>query len=139
MRFQRAFTFSELLIVVAALAMLAAAAVPRFIAINSEIRAGAVEALAVNVQSSANLTNRIWLSNGQPERLTIDGQLLEMRFGFPTGNSISDIVINSGDFIFRDGYFKHRESEADQGCAVLYIPPSSPESAPVVIPYIDGC
>ncbi len=139
MRFQRAFTFSELLIVVAALAMLAAAAVPRFIAINSEIRAGAVEALAVNVQSSANLTNRIWLSNGQPARLMVDGRVLEMRFGFPTENSISEIVINNGAFVFNDGYFKHRDLLTEQGCAVLYIPPSNPESSPIVIPYIDGC
>ncbi len=139
MRFQRAFTFSELLIVVAALAMLAAAAVPRFIAINSEIRAGAVAALAVNVQSSANLTNRIWLSNGQPARLMVDGRVLEMRFGFPTENSISEIVINNGAFVFNDGYFKHRDLLTEQGCAVLYIPPSNPESSPIVIPYIDGC
>ena len=139
MKSQRAFTFSELVVAVAALAILAAAAVPRFIAINSEIRAGAVGALAVNVQSSAHLTNRIWLSNGQPARLTVDGQLLEMRFGYPTENSISEIVINSGDFMFSDGYFKHRESVSQQGCAVLYIPPSNPESSPVVIPYTDGC
>ena len=139
MRLQRAFTFSELIIVVAALAILAAAAVPRFIAINSDIRAGAVDALAVNVQSSAQLVNRIWLSNGQPAMLTVDGQLLELRFGYPTEMSIGDVVINSGDFIFRDGYFKHRESAAEQGCAVLYIPPSNPESLAMVIPYTESC
>ena len=139
MRLQKAFTFSELLIAVAALAMLAAAAVPRFIAINSEIRAGTVEALAVNVQSSAHLANRIWRSNGQPGRLTVDGQFLELRFGYPTKNSISEIVIDTGDFVFRDGYFKHRELLSEQGCAVLYIPPSSPESLPIVIPYTESC
>jgi prepilin-type N-terminal cleavage/methylation domain-containing protein len=139
MRFQRAFTFSELLIVAAALAMLAAAAVPHFIAINSEIRIGAVEALAVNVQSSADLANRIWHSNGQPSRLTVDGEALELRFGYPTGDSIGEIVINNGDFVFRDGYFQHRESMSEQGCAVLYIPPPNPEASPVVIPYTDGC
>ena len=139
MRIQRAFTFSELIIVVAALAILAAAAVPRFIAINSDIRASAVEALAVNVQSSAQLINRIWLSNGQPARLTADGQSLELRFGFPTENSIGDIVINNGDFVFIYGYFKHRDLLSEQGCAVLYIPPSNPESSPVVIPYTDNC
>ena len=139
MRFQKAFTLSELLIAVAALAILAAAAVPRFYAINSEIRVGAVEALAANVQSSAHLTNRIWFSNGQPPRLTVDGQVLEMRFGYPTDRSISEIVVNTGDFIFQDGYFKHRESRAGQSCAVLYIPPSNPKSTPVVIPYTDGC
>ena len=139
MRLQRAFTFSELLIVVAVLAVLAAAAVPRFIAINSEIRASAVEGLAANVRSSAELTNRILISNGQPARLTVAGRVLETRFGYPTERSISEIVINSGDFIFNDGYFKHRELSSEQGCAVLYIPPSNPDSAPIVIPYTDGC
>ncbi len=139
MRLQKAFTFSELLIVVAMLAMLAAVAVPRFYAINSEIRAGAVEALAVNVQSSADLINHIWLSNGQPARLTIDGQLLEMRFGFPTENSIDEIVVNSGDFVFQDGYFNHRDLLSTPGCAVLYIAPPNPQAEPVVITYTDGC
>ena len=139
MRLQSAFTFSELLISVAVLAILAAAAVPRYIAINSEVRTGAVEALAANIQSSAHLTNRIWLSNGQPARMTADGQPLEMRFGYPTESSISDIVINSGAFIFKDGYFKHRDLLSKQGCAVLYVPPSKPQSSPNIIPYTDGC
>ena len=139
MRLQKAFTFSELLIVVAILAILAAAAVPRFMAINTEVRTAAVDALAVNIQSSAHLTNRIWRSNGQPARLTVDGRIFETRFGYPTEDSISEIVINSGDFMFQDGYFKHRELASRQGCAVLYIPPPNPEAGPVVIPYTDGC
>jgi prepilin-type N-terminal cleavage/methylation domain-containing protein len=139
MRRQKAFTFSELLIVVAVLAMLAAAAVPHFQAVNSEIRAGAVEALAVNVRSSAQLTNRIWLSNGRPAKLTVDGRALDMRFGYPTENSISEIVVNSGDFVFQDGYFNHRELLSTPGCAVLYIPPPNPDTEPVVISYTEGC
>ena len=139
MRLQKAFTFTELLIVVSVMAMLAAAAVPRFHAINREIRAGAVEALAVNVESSARLTNRIWLSNNRPARVTADGQLLEMRFGYPTENSISEVVINSGDFVFKDGYWKHQELLSTQGCAVLYIPPPNPDVDPVIITYTDGC
>lgn len=139
MRRQKAFTFLELLIAVAILVMLTAAAVPRFYAINREVRSGAVKALAANVESSAQLTNRIWLSNERPPRLTVDGQLLEMRYGYPTENSISDVVINSGDFVFADGYWKHRESLSEPGCAVLYIPPSNPQTEPVVITYTDGC
>ncbi|TDJ10596.1 MAG: prepilin-type N-terminal cleavage/methylation domain-containing protein [Gammaproteobacteria bacterium] len=139
MSLQRAFTFTELLIVVAVLAMLAAAAVPRFAAINKDIRAGAVEALATNVQSSAHLTNRIWLSNGRPARLTVDGRMLEMRFGYPTESSIREVVVTSGDFLFKVGYWQHRELLSAPGCAVLYIPPPNPESEPVVISYTDGC
>ncbi|MCH6549680.1 MAG: prepilin-type N-terminal cleavage/methylation domain-containing protein [Proteobacteria bacterium] len=139
MSLQRAFTFTELLIVVAVLAMLAAAAVPRFVAINKDIRAGAVEALATNVRSSAHLTNRIWLSNGRPARLTVDGRMLEMRFGYPTESSIREVVVTSGDFLFKVGYWQHRELLSAPGCAVLYIPPPNPESEPVVISYTDGC
>ena len=139
MSLQRAFTFTELLIVVAVLAMLAAAAVPRFAAINKDIRAGAVEALATNVQSSAHLTNRIWLSNGRSARLTVDGRMLEMRFGYPTESSIREVVVSSGDFLFKVGYWQHRELLSAPGCAVLYIPPPNPESEPVVISYTDGC
>jgi prepilin-type N-terminal cleavage/methylation domain-containing protein len=139
MRGQKAFTFSELLVAVALLAMLAAAAVPRFLAINSESRVRAVEALAVNVRSSAHLTNRIWRSNNRPSRLTVDGQVLEMRFGYPTENSIDSIVVNSGDFVFQGGYFNHRELLTTPGCAVLYIPPPAPDIEPDVFTYTDGC
>ena len=69
----------------------------------------------------------------------VDGQELEMRYGFPTENSIDDIVINSGEFVFQDGYFNHREILATPGCAVLYVPPPSPDAEPVVITYSDGC
>lgn len=139
MRSQKAFTLSELLIVVAVLAMLAAAAVPRFYAINSEIRANAVQALAANVRSSAHLTHRIWLANGQPARLKVDGQVLEMRFGYPTEISIERIVVDSGDFNFEEGYFSHRDTDSAAGCAALYIPPPNPDSEPAVIAYTDGC
>ena len=103
------------------------------------MRAASVDALAVNIRSSAHLTNRIWLSNGKSARLTVDGQLLEMRFGYPTEDSIQEIVINNGEFVFQDGYFKHRELLSEQGCAVLYVPPPNPEIAPLVIPYTEGC
>lgn len=139
MRLQPAFTFTELLIVVAALAMLAAAAVPRFFAVNKEIRTGAVQALAANVESSANLTNRIWASSGHSPRLTVDGQEVDMRYGYPTERSISDVVVSNGDFLFADGYWKHKHSSSASGCAVLYVQPSNPASEPVVISYTEGC
>ena len=54
-----------------------------------------------------------------------------MRFGFPTENSIDEIVVNSGDFVFQDGYFNHRELLSTPGCAVLYIaPPNEAEEFP---------
>ncbi len=98
-----------------------------------------MEALAANVRSSIELTHRIWVSNSRPPQLKIGGEALELRYGYPTEQSISSIVVNSGDFILQDGYFKHRELLSSPGCAVLYIPPTNPDAKPVVMAYTNGC
>ena len=139
MRSQAGFTFTELLTVVTAMAMMAAVAVPRYAAINSDTRSQSVRSLAANVQSSAALSHKVWKATGQPVRLKLDGETVDMRFGYPTDSSIEDLVVMSGDFEFSDGYWKHRESETGQGCAVLYIPPPNPNADASVITYSDGC
>jgi hypothetical protein len=139
MRSDAGFTFTELLTVVTATAMMAAVAVPRYAMINSDSRGQAVRSLAANVKSSSNLSHKVWKATGQPMRMTLDGRSVDMRFGYPTETSIAEIVVTSGEFEFADGYWKHRESDAGQGCAVLYVPPPNPEADATVISYIDGC
>jgi prepilin-type N-terminal cleavage/methylation domain-containing protein len=139
MRSDAGFTFTELLTVVTVMAMMAAVAVPRYAMLNSDSRSQAVRALAANVKSSASLSHRVWKGTGQPMRMTLDGRTVDMRFGYPTDASIAEIVLMNGDFEFADGYWKHRESGADQGCAVLYIPPPNPDTEATVISYTEGC
>lgn len=139
MRSQAGFTFTELLAVATLTAMLAAVAVPRYAMINSETRSTAVRALAANVKSSATLTNKVWQAAGQPTRMKFDGHDVEMRYGYPTELSIDEIVVMSADFRFEDGYFKHAQTAAGQGCAVLYIPPPNPDQEASVLSYTDGC
>jgi MSHA pilin protein MshA len=139
MRSDAGFTFTELLTVVTVMAMMAAVAVPRYAMLNSDSRSQSVRSLAANVKSSAALGHKVWKATGQPMRMTLDGRSVEMRFGYPTDSSIADIVVTGGEFEFADGYWKHRESDAGQGCAVLYIPPPNPEAEATVISYTDGC
>jgi type II secretory pathway pseudopilin PulG len=139
MRSQAGFTFTELLTVVTGLAMMAAVAVPRYAMINSDSRSQSVRSLAANVKSSASLSHKVWKAAGQPMRLTLDGHEIEMRYGFPTDASIAALVVMSGEFEFADGYWKHRESGAGEGCAVLYIPPPNPSAEASVITYTGGC
>ena len=49
-----------------------------------------------------------------------------MRYGYPTQSSINDLVVMGDEFRFAEGYWKHAGS--DDGCAVLYIPPSMPDA-----------
>jgi prepilin-type N-terminal cleavage/methylation domain-containing protein len=139
MRSQAGFTFTELLTAVTVMAMMAAVAVPRYAAINSDTRSQSVRSLAANVQSSANLSHKVWQATGQPVRLRLDGQTIDMRFGYPTESSIEDLVVMGGEFELTGGYFKHRDSESGQGCAVLYIPPPNPNADATIITYTDGC
>lgn len=139
MRSQAGFTFTELLTVATVMAMLAAVAVPRHAMINSESRAAAVRALAANVRSSSQLANRIWEAAGKPPKLKLDGSDVEMRYGFPTAQSIEQIVVMDREFNAEGGYFKHAESADGQACAVFYIPPPNAETKASVLSYTDGC
>lgn len=139
MKSQAGFTFTELLTVVTVMAMLAAVAVPRYAMLNSDTRSQSVRALAANVKSSSSLSHKVWKATGQPMRLTLDGRTVDMRFGYPTDLSIAEIVIFTDEFEFADGYWKHVDSDKDEGCAVLYIPPPNPDAEATVVTYTDGC
>jgi MSHA pilin protein MshA len=139
MKSQAGFTFTELLTVVTVMAMLAAVAVPRYATLNSDSRSQSVRSLAANVKSSASLSHKVWKATGQPMRLRLDGRTVDMRYGYPTDTSIAEVVVMSSEFEFAEGYFRHTQSEAGKGCAVLYIPPPNPDADATVISYMDGC
>ena len=133
------FTVTDSLVVVAALVLMAAIAIPRHTAINSETRARAVRSLAANVESSANLMHRVWRSGGYSDYLNIDGEFIEMRNGYPTDESIRVVVIERSEFEFSRGYWAHRDRLGNPGCSVQYIPPTNLPTGVQVISYTDGC
>ena len=139
MKSQHGFTVTDLLIIVTALALMAAIAVPRHTALNSETRARAVRSLAANVESSANLMHRVWRSGGYSDFLNIDGEFIEMQNGYPTDNSIALVVIERNEFQFAKGQWAHRDKPEQRGCSVQYIPPADPFSDARVLTYTDGC
>lgn len=139
MKAQAGFTFTELLTVVTITVMLAAVAVPRHAMLNSDHRSAAVGALEANVRSSAQLSRKVWEATGKPSRLSLDGRTVDMRYGYPTETAINELVVMGDEFRFADGYWKHADSKDGQGCAVLYIPPSTPNATAEIITYTDGC
>jgi prepilin-type N-terminal cleavage/methylation domain-containing protein len=139
MKSQAGFTFTELLTAVTIMVMLAAVALPRHAMRNSDHRVMQVRSLEANVRSSAKLSHKVWEATGKPVRMTLDGRQVEIRHGYPTTESISDVVVMSEEFRFSDGYWKHADSKDGQGCAVLYIPPTKADADAVIISYTDGC
>jgi len=136
---QGGFTVTDLLVVVTALVLMAAIAIPRHTAINSDTRARAVTSLAANVESSANLLHRVWSSGGFGDFLKIDDEFIEMRYGYPTGESIREVVIERSEFTFSNGLWIHRDKSDQPGCFVQYIPPTDSPAGVQVIVDTDGC
>ena len=139
MKSQGGFTATDLLVAITVLALMAVVAVPRFSAVNSETRARAVRSLAANVESSAELTHRVWRTAGYSDFLNFEGDVIEMSNGYPTGQAIRKVVIERDDFIFSNGQWAHRETNSSPGCSVLYIPPSLSSMGVQVVSYTEGC
>lgn len=136
---QHGLTTIDLVIVAAVLVMLAAFAVPRYSAINSETRASAVRSLAANIEGSANLSHRIWRSVGYPRQIVVDGQTIELINGYPTEESIRKVIVGRNEFVYSNGIWAHKDRQNKRGCEVLYIPPAESDSGVQVISYTSAC
>ena len=136
---QRGFTATDLLVIVTVLVMMAAIAIPRHTAINSDTRARAVRSLAANVEASAKLMHRVWRSGGYIDFLNVDGEFVEMQNGYPSVEAIPIVVIERNDFVFSNGQWAHQAMRGKPGCSVQYIPPANSSTGVQVIAYTDGC
>ena len=89
------FTLIELVVVITVLGMLAAFAVPRVVALDTQARVVAQQALAGSVRSAAALSHALWLAQGQPPTVTIDSQTIRMVNGYP---NLATIQLALSDF-----------------------------------------
>ncbi len=93
---QGGFTLIELVVVITILGILAAFAVPRFVALDVQARTAARDALMGSVRSGAALSHAMWLAQGQPASVQMEGNVITIVNGYPNlasiGNTISDLT-----------------------------------------------
>lgn len=137
-RGQRGFSLTEIVVVCMILAILAAFAVPRLAAIESDKRAESRTELARMIRSAAAMSHALWLAQSRPVNVVMDdGRFIAMVNGYPSAAAIDDALEDFSDYSYTEagesGTFTRIKGPA---CSVTYH--QAPENGVPTISMTDG-
>jgi MSHA pilin protein MshA len=144
---QRGFTLIELVVVIVILGILAAFAVPRFMGLEGQARAAALQGLAGSVKSAAALAHSVQLAtlNALPNTdISIEGgtRVIAMTNGYPTRASIDDMIGDLSGFAYAPatGTFTKQGATNAAQCSFVYTAPATNGPPPTIsVPNTGGC
>lgn len=145
---ERGFTLIELVVVITILGILAAFAVPRFIALDTQARVATVNGLAGSVKSAASLARGLAMasSTGASGTVSMEGQTITLNNYYPDSATIANAVYsdNTNDWTFTPGTavtvstWTKKGAPTPASCEVTYLPATA-SAAPVVAVVTGGC
>ncbi len=128
---QGGFTLIELVVVITILGILAAFAVPRFVALEGQARATSRDALAGSLRSAAALAHAMWLASGETTPVTMEGKAIAITNGYPDRMTIDNVLAEHTGFNYNaaTGVFSNTAVAA---CTVTYTAPAVPGNPPTI-------
>lgn len=137
------FTLIELVVVITILGILAAFAVPKFIALDSQARVATINGLAGSVKSAASLARGMSMATGSAANVLMEGNTVTLSNGYPDSTATGiPLAVNTSasDFTYTPGAASGTWAKvgAPGTCTVTYTPAPAGGS-PTVTTSTAGC
>ncbi len=134
------FTLIELVVLITLLGMLAAFAVPKFVSLEMTARTAMVESMGQSVRSASALAHGLWLAQGGPATVPMEGNVVSIEHGYPRTADIAKAMFDHDGFDFDgEGRFRKIGAPAPDNCSVVYSGSIAAGDTPDVSVDISGC
>jgi MSHA pilin protein MshA len=117
---QGGFTLIELVVVITILGILAAFAIPRFASLEVQARTAATQAPEGSLRSSSALAHALWLAQGSPANVTMEGETIVMVNGYPDLDTIDNTIADLNGFGYVPGTGVFSKTGAPGTCTITY-------------------